>query len=256
MIKKIKAIAFDLDGTIYFGNRVADGAIDTLNYFKEKGIKIVYFTNNSASTRQQIFLKLVGMGFDLKISDVYTSGYACALFVKELGLKNVYCLGSNGLKEELQNQMIFTVEDCKQVDAIVIGLDKQFDYQKLSRGLNMWRPGVRVIACNRDKNYPIENGQLMPGCGAIVAALEGATGKKVDDIVGKPNAFMIELVTCDLNLDHNSILVVGDTDESDIEMARRFGCPSVLMINGSDNGNSTTEKAYNLSQLKDLVQIY
>jgi HAD superfamily hydrolase (TIGR01450 family) len=255
LFKKIKAIAFDLDGTIYFGNRVADGAIDIVNYFKDKGIKIVYFTNNSVSTRQQVYLKLAEMGFDLKISDVYTSGYACALFVKELGLKYVYCLGSNGLKEELQNQMIYAVEDCNQVDGMVIGLDKQFNYQKLGRGLNMWRPGVRVIACNRDKNYPIENGQLMPGCGAIVAALECATGKTVDDIVGKPHVFMIKLVTRDLCLDHNSILVVGDTDESDIEMARRFGCPSVLVTNGSEIGNITTEKVCKLSQLKDLVQV-
>lgn len=248
----IKAIAFDLDGTIYFGDRVAEGAIDTVNFFKDQGIKIIYFTNNSSS-RRQVYLKLINMGFNLNISDVYTSGYACALFVRHLKFQNMYCLGSPGLKEELKDQGIGTLNEGNEVEAIIVGLDKDFDYERLATALNLWKTGVRVIACNRDRAYPIENGKIMPGCGAIVAALEAASGKTVDDVIGKPNTFMIDLVTRDLELDRNSILIVGDSEDSDIEMARKSGCPSVLISTKSQNNSSATKTINTLSELRNLI---
>lgn len=254
MSEEIKAIAFDLDGTIYLGDRLAEGAIDTVEFFRDKGIKIVYFTNNSASTRQQIYLKLSVMGVNLSINDVYTSGYACAMYVKKLGLKRVFCMGSFGLKEELQNQGIASVSEDNLVDALVIGLDRQFDYSKLAAALNAWKSGIRAIACNIDRSFPVENGYLMPGCGAIVAALEGAAGKKVDDIIGKPNTFMIELATQNLGLDRKSILVVGDNIESDIEMANNFGCPSILISSESPLDSFAERTIKTLPELKVVIQ--
>ena len=253
MYRKIKAIAFDLDGTIYFGNCVAEGAVETVAYFKDQGLHIVFFTNNSSSSRQQIFMKLSKMGFELDISSVYTSSYASALYINRLGLKNVYCIGSAGLKEELNSHGISINEDEKNIEAIVVGLDKNFDYSMLARGLNVWKPGVILIACNRDKNYPIEKDVIMPGCGAILAALETAAGKTADHLVGKPNTFMIELVTNDLNLESDSILVVGDNYDSDIEMANRYGCPSVLLNHNSKYNYKPDTIINTLTQLKDLI---
>jgi haloacid dehalogenase superfamily, subfamily IA, variant 1 with third motif having Dx(3-4)D or Dx(3-4)E len=255
LLNGVQAIAFDLDGTIYFGSKVVEGAVETVRYFADQEIKIVYFTNNSGSTREQIYAKLRNMGFELHLSDVYTSGYACALYAARQGLAQVYCMGSEGLKREMQKQGITTSNQTDNVDAIIVGLDKDFNYDKLARALNIWRNGVKAIACNRDRAYPIENGILMPGCGAIVAALETAKGKSVDEVIGKPNTFMLEIITQHLQVEPTSILVVGDTEESDIEMARRFGCPSVLIgtrTNTSESGQVIINK---LSELPGIISI-
>jgi HAD superfamily hydrolase (TIGR01450 family) len=228
----IKAIAFDLDGTIYYGNQIIEGAIETIEYLKNKGLKIFYFTNNSTKTREQIYSKLTNMGLTLSIDSVYTSAYATAVFCVENQINGVYCIGSNGLISELIEQDIQVNSD--DIKAVVIGLDLDINYEKLSQALFFLQKGCRLIICNQDKNYPIENGVLKPGCGSMVGAILGAYDKQIDFEVGKPNTYMIELLSKAHHLTKDNILVVGDSLESDIEMARRYGCQSVLVNEKND----------------------
>jgi HAD superfamily hydrolase (TIGR01450 family) len=113
--------------------------------------------------------------------------------------------------------------------AVVVGLDPEFTYNKLAQALWHLQSGCQLVACNQDKNYPIENGRLMPGCGSIVAAILGSYDKQVDFAVGKPNTYMMELLSGDHGLTNQDILVVGDSLATDIEMANRFGCQSILV---------------------------
>lgn len=255
LFRNIKAVAVDLDGTIYFGEKVADRAVETTTYLVQRGLKVVYFTNNSVNSKEQILTRLSRMGFKLRLDDVYTSGNACAIYAKSRGLRNVFCVGSPGLKEELNNQGIFSVDENNVAEALIIGLDKQFNYQKLAYSSKIWRSGIEAIACNLDRAYPIENGEIMPGCGAIVAAIECTVGKKVDVVVGKPNTFMIEMLASNLNLAAESILVVGDSLESDIKMARKFGSPSVLVGSPILSDDIPTISIRALSELKVIIDL-
>lgn len=226
----IKTIAFDLDGTIYYGDQLIDGVIETLNFLRKKNIKIFYFTNNSMKKRVQIYEKLLKMGIELNINEVYNSVYATSIYLKENNIKNVYCLGAQGLVEEIKSRGINITDDIKLLEAIIIGLHHDFTYKKLTDALNIInKSNCKIIACNRDRNYPVEGTKLMPGCGPIVASVEEATGRTVDYIVGKPNTYMMELLAKEWNLKNNEILVIGDSIETDIEMARRYHCPSILI---------------------------
>ncbi len=230
MINNIKAIAFDLDGTIYYGNRLVEGVLDLFKYLKEKNIKTFYFTNNSRKSRKEIYEKLSHMGFQLTIHDIYSSTGATALYITEHNIKHVYCLGSDGLAEELIAHHINISDDPEKVQALVIGLHHDFDYAGLAKAINIViKSNCNIIACNRDRTYPVEDNTLMPGCGAIVASVEEALNRKIDFLAGKPNTYMIELLAKDWNLQRNEIMIVGDSVETDIEMARRYGCPSVLI---------------------------
>ncbi len=226
-IHNIKAIAFDLDGTIYYGNQAIDGAAETIEYLKNKGIKVFYFTNNSTKTREQIYSKLKGMGLDLSLDTVYTSAYATAFYCKESQLDSVYCIGSDGLISELNGHGISTNNE--KVKAVIVGLDFNINYDKIATALLHLQNGCKLINCNQDKNYPVEGGRLMPGCGAMTAAISGAYDKDIDFIVGKPNTYMIELLANKHGYGNKDILVVGDSLDSDIEMANRFGCKSILV---------------------------
>lgn len=234
----IKAVAFDLDGTLYFGDQPADGALETVNFLKKNGISTYYFTNNSTTTRLKLLGKLQSMGFNLNIGDIYTSAFATATYIKRKNINNVYCLGSQGLISEL-NELGIEVVTPEQAEAMVIGLDFDMSYNKIAEALNFVARNNEVIVCNKDRNYLVENNELRPGCGSLVAAIEFAAGKTFDCIVGKPNTYMMELLLAEKGLNSDEVLVVGDTYESDIAMANRMGCPSVLISEQSTDVDTT-----------------
>ncbi|MEI7904951.1 MAG: HAD-IIA family hydrolase [Candidatus Firestonebacteria bacterium] len=251
---RIKAVAFDLDGTIYLGNQLIDGVKELLELLSLKHIKVFYFTNNSMKTREQVFKKLYDMGIELTLDQVYTSAYATAKYIAKADMKNVYCIGSDDLKRQLEAEGAVVSEDTENAQATIIGLDPEFDYKKLAKAMNVIRKGGKIIACNVDRNYPVENGVLLPACGAIVAAVEGSLGVKTDYIVGKPGIFMIELLAKDWGLKNIDILVIGDTFDSDIAMARKFGSPSILITEKKVKENSGMKVVEKTSDIKAVLE--
>ncbi len=255
MINNIKAIAFDLDGTVYYGNRPVEGVSDLFKFLKEKNIKIFYFTNNSRKSRREIYEKLSHMGFELTLQEIYNSTSATALYLMEHNIKHVYCLGSDELIEELIEHHISISDDPKEVKALVIGLHHDFDYAGLAKAINIViKSNCKIIACNRDRTYPVEDNKLMPGCGAIVAAVEEALNRKIDFLAGKPNTYMIELLAKDWNLQRNEIMIVGDSVETDIEMAKRYGCPSVLISSEKFFNGANTIVLENILLIKEFFR--
>ena len=250
-ITNLKAVAFDLDGTIYYGNSIIDGAKELINLLHRKDIKVIYFTNNSMRARKDIFEKLLGMGLELNLDEVYNSAYATAIYAKNEAIKKAYCIGSPGLFKELEDAGINTTEDETQAEALIAGLDTHFDYGKLSKALAIMQRELPFIACNLDRNYPVENGKLLPGCGPIVSAIQYSYDRQPDFIVGKPNTYMLELLARDHHIPVSDILVIGDTYDSDIAMAKRAHCPSILI-------SSTGESYYDtvvVKSVKDIIKV-
>ena len=93
----------------------------------------------------------------------------------------------------------------------------------------MIQHGAKFIACNRDKSFPVEGGKSMPACNAMVAAIESTTGKPPDYVIGKPETFMLDLIAKRNKYLPQEILIIGDSPETDIAMANRFGSPSILI---------------------------
>ncbi|MCF8070544.1 MAG: HAD-IIA family hydrolase [Desulfobacterales bacterium] len=226
----IRAVALDLDGVVYEGDNVIKGAVDTIRGIKERGTDVYFVTNNSGQKQTSIATKLSRMGVKSTLEQIVTSGYAAASLVKRLRLhqeQRVLIIGSEELREEFLQLNSNVVYDLP-ADFLVVGLDKTFNYERLSLGLNALREGAVFVACNRDMVFPVGDNQVLPACGPMVAALESAFGKRADHVVGKPNTMMLELIARERKFKPHEILVVGDMMESDIAMANRFGCPSVL----------------------------
>lgn len=239
MFDGIKAVLFDLDGTIYFGDKLADNADTVTEAFRTAGKRIFFMTNNSAKSREDIYEKLVGMGLRLDREEIYTSGYAAAYFAKSRGIKSVYVFGTESLKSEFE---ALGVKCSPKSDTVVIGFDTEFDYNKLTDALQAALESKTIIACNLEKNYPGKNGKRMPGCGAIVGALGGATGKHVDYVMGKPSPLLIDMICSENSLERKDLLVIGDTYESDIVMAKNCGC-ACICIGEEKYADTVTVKA-------------
>jgi HAD superfamily hydrolase (TIGR01450 family) len=166
-------------------------------------------------------------------------------------ITSIYVVGSSGLTNDLVAYGA-KAEYSANVSAVVVGLDTSITYEKIAMALQAIKNGAQLIAANADPYYPAADGQLLPGCGAMVGAIVGASGHQPDFCVGKPNTFMLELICKEHGLTPAEICVVGDMPESDIAIANNFGCRSVLF----DPGDAyKTFLGIRVKNLRDIVAL-
>lgn len=227
-IGRVRAVMFDLDGTIYYGTKIIYGANETIRFFRQHSIDVFFTTNNSTKTRQQIYERLIGMGIDCRLEEVLTSGYLAGLYVIKNDLSDIYVFGSTNLEDELKNMGV-SVSCAESARNLLVGYNPAMTYEELTVAVRVALSADRLIACNRERVYPGEGGALFPGCGAMTAPVEWCSGREFDVVIGKPSTLMVELISDELGIGTREILVVGDTYESDVLMARRASARAVLI---------------------------
>lgn len=248
MFENTKAVVFALDGTVYLGSRLVEGIDDVIRHCRSLGKSIFFLTNNSSETRSQIFHKLRNLGIDCTFREVVTSGYAAALYAHRERIANLYVCGSTNLISECEKLSVHCAEP-EEAEAMLIGLDPEFTYEKLAVAVDVAMRSKKVIACNKERLCPNEEESLVPGCGAMVAAIEWSSGRLVDFTLGKPNTFMLKEVCEQLGLEPDQILVVGDSYETDILMANKFGSQSAL-ISAQEYGDTIS-----VQDVKELITL-
>ena len=248
-LSEIELVLFDLDGTVYYGSKIIPGANETIEYFRRNGKKVYFTTNNSTKTRVQIYEKLRDIGVSCRLEEVLTSGYLAALYAKKNGLRDVYVFGSSNLIQEFNDSGI-PVNQNESAENLLIGYNPLMTYDDLACALRVAVHAKQIMACNKERTFPGENSKLMPGCGAMTAPIEWCARRECDVVIGKPNTLMIELL-CELEKkDPATFLIIGDTYESDIRMADRGGCRSILITQSSDYGQTLTA-----ASISDIVRI-
>lgn len=244
-ITDFDVVLFDLDGTVYYGSKIIPGANDTIDFFRKAGKKIYFTTNNSTKTRAQIYEKLSDMGVNCKLEEVLTSGYLAALYSKKNNLKDVYIFGSTNLIQEF-NDLGVSVNQNETAENLLIGYNPLMTYDDLTGALQVALHAKQIMACNRERTFPGENSKLMPGCGAMTAPIEWCAQRECDVIIGKPNTLMIDLLCEKEKLSPDRFLMIGDTFESDIRMADRAGCKSILISKHIYENTVTVSKIDNI----------
>ena len=163
-----------------------------------------------------------------------TSAYATALYMSEHGWRGeaVFVIGEHGLHEELQHAGMRPMKapEFLGARAVVVGLDRQFDYESLRCAQQAIIAGAEFIASNGDDTYPTENG-IVPGAGSIVAAVAAAAGKE-PLVIGKPNSFMLDRLLAQAGCRAEQAVLIGDRLDTDIALGRRVGMATVLVLTG------------------------
>jgi HAD superfamily hydrolase (TIGR01450 family) len=221
------------------------GAAKTISKIRKMGFEIVFVTNNSGKSRENIADKLKRMDINTDSADVLNSGYASGLLLNMLrknGDASALVIGTEDLKDDIRGFGIKVVDNAA-CDYVVIGLDPEFNYKKIADGLEALNNGARMIACNRDRYYPVEGGAILPGCGSMVAAVECAWGGTAHYEVGKPATMLLKMITEYKKVKPEEILVVGDSMESDIAMAKAYGSPAVLITGSSGYSDQAIEES-------------
>lgn len=226
---------FDLDGVIYRGEEPMPYAAETVARLRREGKQVCFLTNNSASTREAYARRLTAMGIPTTEDDFMTSAYATAIYLQSEGAtgKRVYIVGEEGIHEELRRIGMVIVEDAERdkVDYVVVGIDRRFTYDKLRQAHYAITHGATFIATNRDTTYPAAGGRIVPGGGALVAAVVACTGME-PLVIGKPNTYSIQLLLSRYHLEPSQAVLVGDRLDTDILVGNRARINTVLVLTG------------------------
>lgn len=225
----VTVIALDLDGVVYHGRALLPGADTAVAAFRRRGYAVRFLTNASGVSREHIAAKLTRLGVPASPGDIYTSAMAVSALLTGLGarLKTACVCGTSSLAETVREAGARLVTD-EPADALVVGFDEGFTYATLATALACAHAETVFIASNRDITYPAAGGVLRPGCGPLVAAVECVLRRPADYVAGKPGETMLRMLCADLGVTPGQVLMVGDTPESDIAMAKRAGAIGVL----------------------------
>ncbi len=227
---------FDLDGTIYLGERLLPGADRVISELRAAGKGVMFLSNKPIETRYDYAAKLTRLGIPTDVSRVINSSFVLGQYLRSHRPDCLcYVMGEQALLNDLDEAGVsYTLEpeNCDyQVDYVVMAFDRTFDYQKLNRALQCVRRGARLIATNGDRTCPLEGGEI-PDAGGVIGAVEGTTGKKVELIVGKPSPITVEVALSVLKVAPERCLMVGDRIETDILMGNQFGLATALVLTG------------------------
>jgi HAD superfamily hydrolase (TIGR01450 family) len=244
----VRLVVFDLDGVVYRGDRPIPGASDLIAALHDRGVTVRFATNNSMVTRAGYVERLGAMGIPTAEGEVVTSTSATVVHLAYHApdVRRVLGIGADGMREELQAAglqvtMAASAPDSGEYDAVVVGLDPDVDYRRLSVAMSAISRGARFIATNADARYPIPGG-FLPGAGAIVAAVATATGSE-PIVIGKPSPAMFTAILEETGVGADACVVVGDNPQADVAGANRAGCASILVLTGV----ATSEDAEALS---------
>ena len=224
---------FDLDGTVYRDDVVLPGARETIATLRRRGHHVLFANNNSTRTRDEYARKLAQMGLTIEPGGLVTSAYATGVYLCSLPEppRSLLLIGAASLGEEIAAAGLEArMDGVPPVDAVVVGLDRAFTYARLAAAQAAVLAGARLVATNRDPQYPGREG-LAPGAGSLVAAVETAA-QTTAVTVGKPEPHMYRALLDAAGADPRTTVVVGDSMQTDIAAALPLGLYSVLVLTG------------------------
>ena len=242
LVNNTKLYLFDMDGTLYLGDRLYDFTIELLEQIRRTGGKYLFMTNNSSKSVVDYVKKLEKLGITATREDFMTSSQATAFYLKQNHPgKTLYVCGTRSLVAELESEGFTVTTDLSKVECIVMGFDTELTFQKLHdvSYLLLTRPELPYIATNPDLVCPTEFGSV-PDCGSVCIGIKNATGKE-PIVIGKPSPLMPQLAMEKLGYKPEETCVVGDRIYTDVKSGINAGCTGVLVLSGESTLQTLAE---------------
>ena len=248
-ISNIKLFLFDMDGTLYLGDRLFPFTEELLCKIKSSGKRYLFMTNNSSKSVSAYIEKLAKLGIKATENDFITSSQATAYYLKKhYSNARLYVCGTKSLKDELVSQGFTVTENVEETDCIVMGYDTELNYKKLwDVSYMLTAKDLPYIATNPDYVCPTEWGSV-PDCGSICDMIFNATGKR-PVFIGKPEPLMPKLAMEKEKCTPAETAVIGDRIYTDIKSGINAGVVSILVM----SGETTTGILNNSPDKPDMV---
>jgi HAD superfamily hydrolase (TIGR01458 family) len=223
----IRGILFDLDGVLYVGDKVIEGAVDTIRYIKEQQIPHRFVTNTTTQSREALSQKLHALGFPIEPHDILSTPTAACDYLRQRQLRSCYFLVSEAIREEFSE---FTTSETSP-DVVVIGdIGRTWTYDLVNHIFQMVMAGADLVALHKGKYWQTPEG-LRVDIGAFIAGLEYVTGVDAT-VIGKPSPPFFQAAVRELDFPKSDIVMVGDDIDADIGGAQQCGIRGILVRTG------------------------
>ncbi len=229
----IKLYLFDMDGTLYIGDRLFDFVPELLRKIRRSGGNYLFITNNSSKSVEDYVNNLARLGIPAVREDFMTASQATAVYLRQNHPgKRLYVCGTRSFIRELEGAGFSVTADPEAAQCVVMGFDTELTFQKLRDVcyLLSTRPDIPYIATNPDLVCPTEFGSV-PDCGSICLGIRNATGRE-PEVIGKPSPRMVELAMEAFGCTGSETAVVGDRIYTDIRAGKNAGALSILVLSG------------------------
>ncbi|HMH54459.1 MAG TPA: HAD-IIA family hydrolase [Candidatus Acidoferrum sp.] len=245
MLASLRGFVFDLDGCVWTGNVLSPGARETLAALSAAGRRLAYVSNNSRATGAELAARLRGLGVSAGDQDVLTPLDIIGRVIAEAyGRARVLVMGADELARAVARagHEIVDFKRYREAGVVVVGNDFDLSYERLTAAARAAAAGAPLVTPNVDPRLPIESGEFLPGCGAIVRAVAVAAGRPIV-VVGKPEPPLFRVALEHLGLTAAETAMVGDSVPSDIRGGRGAGMRTVLYAPSGAEGASERAEA-------------
>jgi glycerol 3-phosphatase-2 len=227
-------LLIDLDGVVWIGREPVPGAPEVLAALLAAGKPIVFVTNNPGKFPAAYAERLRGLGVEVDAQQIVTAGVVAARLAGEAAGPGggVFVIGGAPLKEMVAatGARLLEGEEGREAGVVVVSGHRDFNYAELLSAKRALDGGAALFATSHDPTMPMPGGEW-PGTGAILAAVETASGRAAE-IAGKPERHLFEMALAALG-DSSRVAMVGDRISSDIDGGRRAGLETILVLSGT-----------------------
>ncbi len=250
---KIRHVALDMDGTVYLGSRLFPFTNDFLATLRENGIGYSFLTNNPTKSVDDYLKKLKGLGVEATREEMSTTAVSTIDYIRlhHPEVRRLFILGTPSMIGEFEAAGFESVPDDPddRPDMLVVAFDMTLVYSRFCRAAWWASQGVPYIATNPDRVCPTELPTILVDCGSLCAAIEYATGRKPDYVIGKPNPGMLNVLVEKRGLKPEELAMCGDRVYTDVMAAQNTGAFGVLVL----SGETSLETALNSVPQPDLI---
>lgn len=255
LVDAYDAFAIDLDGVVWRGLEPILGASDGIEAIRNAGKPLVFLTNNALLPPEAVAERLQSIAIEVQPKEVVTSAGAARAWIRENGLEgaSALVLGDRSVEEQFADLLnIRPVAASEEIALVLIARDTRFTFDRLQVASAAVTKGAHLVAVNRDPRMPVQGG-FEPGTGALVAAIEVASGGAAV-VVGKPELPMMK--EAEKRLGRDKVLVVGDQPSSDVLGARRMGWDAAIVLSGVSAATDQLDPApdYVLASLSSITE--
>ena len=257
-----KGYVFDLDGTIYVGDKLLPGARRLVLKLRELGKRVVFLSNNPTKDPEMYAEKLTNLGIETPASDIVNTVVSMTRWLSQNHPDAViFPIAEEPLKRALRKAGIRMSEKAEEIDLVVASYDRTFDYRKLQIAFDaIWYyKRARLVTTNPDRYCPFPGGRGEPDAAAIVAAIEACTGARCEANTGKPDPIMLDIVADLTGLETSECVMTGDRLYTDIRMALDAGMPSAVVLTGETTAEAIADEpasnkpTYVLERIDQLI---
>jgi NagD protein len=224
-----KSFIMDMDGVIYFGKKLIDGAKEFIEFLDTHGNNYLFLTNNSSQTPRELSTKLKGFGIEVPSEKIFTAAIATAAFLnRQIKNGSAYVIGDPGLYEALHSVGYHITEF--NPNYVVVGETRSYSFEMIEKACKFISEGARFIGTHPDLTGPTDFG-IVPAVGALTAPIERATGVK-PYYIGKPNPLMMRSALRRLRSHSENTVIIGDRMDTDIVSGIETGMETFLVLTG------------------------